>query len=66
MQNSAIVTKLAIKRPFNTWIVKHKSSPVTNEMQLVGLLVSYFKLTIVLIIPNAKTGIPIIDSPNKT
>lgn len=61
-----IVAKQAIKIPFNTWIDKHKLSPVTNEMQSVELLVSYFRLTIVLIIPNVKTGIPKIESPIKT
>lgn len=32
----------------------HKSRPVTNEIQSPGLFVSYFILTIVLIIPNSR------------
>lgn len=45
-------------RPLKTLIVKHKFSPVTNEIQPVEFSVSYVKLTIVFIIPNAKKGIP--------
>ena len=44
--------------PFSTFIVKYKSCPITNEIQSVKFSVSYFKLTILLIIPNRKRGIP--------
>lgn len=37
--------------------VKHKPCPVTNEIQSFELIFSYFKLTIVLAIPNSKIGI---------
>ena len=51
--------------PLSICMVKHKSCPVTNEIQSVGLSVSYFKLTIVLIIPKVNTGIPRTESPIK-
>jgi len=63
MIRRTIVAMQATIKAFNTGTVKHKSCPVTNETQSVGLSVSYFKLTIVLIIPKTKTGIPRTESP---
>jgi len=42
----------------NLEIAEHKFAPEIVEMQSLELFVSYFKLTIVLIIPNAKIRIP--------
>lgn len=51
-------------KPLSTFTVKHKSCPVTKEIQSVGFSVSYFKLTIVFIIPKIKSGIPKNDKVN--
>jgi hypothetical protein len=44
--------------PANTFIVRQRFCPEIEEMQSVGFSVSYFRLTIVLIIPKTKRGIP--------
>jgi hypothetical protein len=43
-------------------IVKQRSCPVINETHSFMLSVSYFKLTIVLMIPKIKTGIVKMDN----
>lgn len=61
----AVVKRQMTNNVCITFIVKHKSLPVTSEIQLVGLSVSNFKLTPVLIMPKANNGIPKIESPSK-
>ena len=51
--------------PCKTFIVKHKSCPVTSEIQSLEFLVSYFRLTPVFTIPNIHRGIPKIEIDNR-
>lgn len=60
------INKQAIKSPSKTCNVKHRSSPVINEIHSPEFWTEYFKLTIVSSIANAKRGIPKIESPIKT
>ena len=55
---SMILTAIIIS---NRFIAEHKSAPLILEMQSPGFSVSYFILTIVLIIPKISTGIEIIN-----
>jgi hypothetical protein len=49
--------------PLSILIVRHKSTPLTEEMQSPISDVSYFMLTIVLTIPKAKSRIPMMNIP---